>query len=47
VIWAMLLLRENYSLWVWAALAAMAIGLTLVRPRLATQAAIHKVAVHE
>ena len=47
VIWAMLLLRENYSLWVWAALAAMAIGLPLVRPRLATQAAIHKVAVRE
>jgi drug/metabolite transporter (DMT)-like permease len=33
VLWAMLLLREYYSLWVWAALAAMGIGLSLVRPR--------------
>ncbi|MBQ2261151.1 MAG: DMT family transporter [Loktanella sp.] len=33
VLWAMLLLREHYSLWVWAALGAMAVGLTLVRPR--------------
>ncbi|SHF43254.1 EamA-like transporter family protein [Loktanella atrilutea] len=33
VLWAMLLLGERYSLWVWAALALMAAGLTLVRPR--------------
>lgn len=41
VIWAMMLLRENYSLWVWAALAAMAVGLTLVRPRVAAQGVVH------
>ena len=35
VLWAMLLLGESYSLWVWAALGAMAIGLSLVQPRLA------------
>lgn len=33
VLWAMLLLGERYSLWVWAALALMAAGLTLVQPR--------------
>ncbi|MCF7699665.1 DMT family transporter [Loktanella sp. M215] len=33
VLWAMLLLGERYSLWVWAALALMATGLTLVQPR--------------
>ena len=35
VLWAMLLLGETYSLWVWAALAAMVLGLSLVQPRLA------------
>jgi len=35
VLWAMLLLAERYSGWVWAALAAMAFGLALVQPRLA------------
>ena len=35
VLWAMLLLGESYSLWVWAALGCMAIGLSLVQPRLA------------
>lgn len=33
VLWAMVLLDESYSGWVWAALAAMLVGLTLVRPR--------------
>lgn len=33
VLWAMLLLGEGYSLWVWAAFAAMLVGLALVRPR--------------
>jgi drug/metabolite transporter (DMT)-like permease len=33
VIWAMLILGERYSLWVWAALAVMMVGLLLVQPR--------------
>lgn len=33
VIWAMLLLGEVYSVWVWLALLVMFAGLTLVRPR--------------
>lgn len=33
VFWAMVLLGERFSLWVWAALAAMMIGLFLVQPR--------------
>jgi drug/metabolite transporter (DMT)-like permease len=33
VVWAMLLLGERYSLWVWAAFGVMLLGLTLVRPR--------------
>ncbi len=33
VLWAMLFLGESYSGWVWAALAAMFAGLSLVRPR--------------
>jgi drug/metabolite transporter (DMT)-like permease len=33
VIWAMLLLGERFSPWVWAALAVMLLGLTLVQPR--------------
>ena len=35
VLWAMLLLGESYSLWVWAALVAMVFGLSLVQPSLA------------
>ncbi len=35
VLWAMLLLGETYSIWVWAALVCMAFGLMLVQPRLA------------
>ncbi len=33
VVWAMLLLSERYSLWVWAALALILTGMALVRPR--------------
>lgn len=33
VLWAMTLLGETYSLWVWSALALMLAGLTLVAPR--------------
>jgi drug/metabolite transporter (DMT)-like permease len=33
VIWAMLLLGERFSPWVWAALAVMLVGLFLVQPR--------------
>ncbi len=33
VVWAMVLLGESYSGWVWAALALMMFGLTLVQPR--------------
>lgn len=34
VIWAMVLLGERFSPWVWAALAVMLLGLALVQPRL-------------
>jgi len=33
VMWSMLILDEVYSQWVWAALAAMCVGLFLVQPR--------------
>jgi drug/metabolite transporter (DMT)-like permease len=33
VIWAMVLLGERYSLWVWAAFGVMIVGLVLVQPR--------------
>jgi hypothetical protein len=33
VFWAMLLLGESYSGWIWAALALMLMGLFLVQPR--------------
>ena len=35
VVWAMLLLGERYSAWVWAALALLFLGLFLVQPRAA------------
>mgnify|MGYP001822616212 CR=1 FL=1 len=35
VLWAMTLLGESYSLWIWGALAFMGLGLMLVQPRLA------------
>lgn len=34
VMWSILMLGEVYSLWVWAALVLMALGLTLVAPRM-------------
>lgn len=37
VVWAMLLLGESYSLWVWAALCIILIGISQVRPRVAEQ----------
>lgn len=40
VIWAMLLLGERFSPWVWAALAVMMLGLTLVKPRENTSAMV-------
>ena len=33
VLWAMLLLGERFSAWVWAALVVMLVGLFLVQPR--------------
>jgi drug/metabolite transporter (DMT)-like permease len=33
VLWAMLLLGERFSAWVWAALVVMLLGLFLVQPR--------------
>ena len=33
VLWAMAILGENYSSWVWAAMAVMLIGMFLVQPR--------------
>ena len=42
VLWAMLLLGESYSLWVWAAFGSMIAGIALVRPRLAEQSAINE-----
>ena len=34
VVWAMLILGERFSPWVWAAAAVMLMGLTLVQPRM-------------
>ena len=33
VLWAILILNESYSGWVWAAMALMLLGMTLVKPR--------------
>lgn len=33
VVWAMLILSESYSLWIWSALLVMFAGLSLVQPR--------------
>jgi drug/metabolite transporter (DMT)-like permease len=46
VLWAMLLLGESYSLWVWAALGCMALGLSLVQPRLAELPEVSDTRVH-
>ena len=37
VVWAMWLLGERYSLWVWAAFAILLVGLALVQPRPLTE----------
>jgi drug/metabolite transporter (DMT)-like permease len=37
VVWAMWLLGERYSLWVWAAFAILLVGLALVQPRSPTE----------
>ncbi len=40
VIWAMVLLGERFSPWVWAALGVMLVGLALVQPRARVAAAV-------
>jgi drug/metabolite transporter (DMT)-like permease len=37
VVWAMVILGERFSPWVWAAMAVMLVGITLVRPRVQLQ----------
>lgn len=46
VFWAMLLLNETYSIWIWLALICMGMGLSLVQPRLAQSAPLGETAVH-
>lgn len=46
VFWAMLLLGETYSLWIWLALFCMAAGLALVQPRLAAPAPVSETRAH-
>lgn len=46
VLWAMLLLGESYSMWVWLALVCMAFGLMLVQPRLAHDPGIGDTPAH-
>ncbi|SIT83313.1 EamA-like transporter family protein [Yoonia rosea] len=46
VFWAMLLLGETYSIWVWLALLCMGIGLSLVQPRLAEPTPLGETKVH-
>ncbi len=38
VLWSILLLSERYSLWVWAALVVMILGLVLVQPKATSRA---------
>ena len=47
VLWAMLLLGESYSLWIWLALGCMALGLSLVQPRVAQGASVGETPAHE
>lgn len=47
VLWAMLLLGESYSLWIWLALVCMGFGLMLVQPRVAEAGPISKAEAHE
>jgi drug/metabolite transporter (DMT)-like permease len=46
VLWAMLLLGERYSLWVWLALGIMLLGISQVRPRVAEQKATLETEAH-
>ncbi|MDX8347596.1 DMT family transporter [Cognatiyoonia sp. IB215446] len=46
VLWAMFLLGESYSLWIWLALLCMGAGLALVQPRLAPALALSKTGAH-
>ena len=46
VLWAMTLLGESYSLWIWGALAFMGLGLMLVQPRLAEAPALGDTPAH-
>ena len=46
VFWAMLLLGETYSIWIWLALACMALGLSLVQPRVADPAPVGDTPAH-
>ncbi len=46
VLWAMLLLGESYSLWVWLALLCMGLGLMFVQPRVAEQVALRETVAH-
>lgn len=34
VVWAIIILSETYSVWVWAAMAVMLLGISLVQPRM-------------
>jgi drug/metabolite transporter (DMT)-like permease len=46
VFWAMLLLGETYSIWVWLALLCMGAGLSLVQPRVAERTTLGETAAH-
>lgn len=46
VFWAMTLLGERYSIWVWAAFGILMVGLTLVQPRRKSVLAVPESPVH-
>lgn len=46
VLWAMTLLGESYSFWIWSALVFMGLGLMLVQPRLAQGPALRDTPTH-
>jgi drug/metabolite transporter (DMT)-like permease len=46
VFWAMLLLGETYSIWIWLALLCMGVGLSLVQPRVAERTTLGETEVH-
>ena len=47
VLWAMLLLGESYSMWIWVALCCMTFGLMLVLPRVAETGPAGKTEAYE